>query len=132
LLLVEVKIIMSTLNNDGINLSITTPHHHIGAVGIGAADVQPPPVQHPHVILVTVAAAADDGESPPGSTDLDDETGHNCKMPHNLYRIFCTSVLGLPSDSWAITQSEAVFKNLILHNLNTMMYYFDTDTYYKN
>ena len=73
-----------------------------------------------------------DGESPPGSTDLDDETGHNCKMLHNLYRIFCTSVLGLPSDSWAITQLEAVFKNLILHNLNAMMYYFNTDTYYKN
>ena len=43
-LLVEVKIIMSTLNNDGINLSITTPRHCIGAVGVGVADVQPPPV----------------------------------------------------------------------------------------
>ena len=71
-------------------------------------------------------------ESPPGSTKLDDETGHNCKMPHSLYRIFCTSVLGLPLDSWAITRSEAAFKNLILHNLDAMMYYFDTDTYYKN
>jgi len=37
---------MSTLNNDGNNLSITTPRHRIGAVGIGVADVQPPPVQH--------------------------------------------------------------------------------------
>jgi hypothetical protein len=45
LLLVEVKIIMSTLNNNGINLSITTPHHRIGAVGVGVAGVQPPPVQ---------------------------------------------------------------------------------------
>ena len=53
-------------------------------------------------------------------------------MPHSLYRIFCTSVLGLPLDSWAITRSEAAFKNLILHNLDVMMYYFDTDTYYKN
>jgi hypothetical protein len=53
-------------------------------------------------------------------------------MPHDLYRIFCTSVLGLPSDSWAITRSEAAFKNLILHDLDAMMYYFDTDTYYKN
>jgi hypothetical protein len=60
-----------------------------------------------------VGMTVDDGESPPGSTELDDETGHNCKMPHSLYRIFCTSVLGLPSDSWAITQSEAAFKNLI-------------------
>jgi hypothetical protein len=53
-------------------------------------------------------------------------------MPHSLYRIFCTSVLGLPSDSWAITRSEAAFKNLILHDLDAMMYYFDTDIYYKN
>ncbi len=47
-----------------------------------------------------VGTTVDDGESPPGSTKLDDETGHNCKMPHNLYRIICTSVLGLPLDSW--------------------------------
>jgi hypothetical protein len=53
-------------------------------------------------------------------------------MPHNLYHIFCTSILGLPSDPWAITRSEAVFKNLILHDLDAMMYYFDTNTYYKN
>jgi hypothetical protein len=57
LLLVEVKIIMSTLNNDGINLSITTHHHCIGAIGVGVADVQPPPQQHHHVILVVVVAA---------------------------------------------------------------------------
>ena len=44
------------------------------------------------------------------------------------YHIFCTSVLGLPSDSWAITRSEAAFKNLILHDLDAMMYYFDTNT----
>jgi hypothetical protein len=58
LLLVDVKIIMSTLNNDGINLSITAPCHRIGAVGVGVAEVQPPPVQHRHVVLVVVAAAA--------------------------------------------------------------------------
>jgi len=82
--------------------------------------------------ISAVGTAVDDGESPPGSTELDDETGHNCKMPHNLYRIFCTSVFGVPSNSWAITRSEAVFKNLILHDLDAMMYYFDTDAYYKN
>jgi hypothetical protein len=27
---------------------------------------------------------------------------------------------------------EAAFKNLILQDLDVMMYYFDTDTYYKN
>jgi len=79
-----------------------------------------------------IGTTVHDGESPPGSTELDDETGHNCKMPHSLYRIFCTSVLGLPLDSWTVTRSEAAFKNLLLHDLNMMMYYFNTDTYYKN
>ncbi len=53
-------------------------------------------------------------------------------MPQNLYHIICTSILGLPSNSWAVTRMEAVFKNLLLHDLKTMMCYFDTDTYYKN
>jgi hypothetical protein len=78
-----------------------------------------------------VGTTVDDGESPPGSNELDDETGHNCKMPHSLYRIFCTSALGLPSDSWAITRSDAAFKSLILHDLDAMMYYFDTNTLQK-
>ena len=80
----------------------------------------------------TVGMTVNDGESPPGSTKLDDETGHNCKIPHSLYRIFCSSILGLPSDSWAVTRLEAASENLILHNLNAMMYYPDTNTYYKN
>ena len=42
MLLVELKIIMSTLNNYGIKLSITTPCHRIGAVGVGVA-LSPPP-----------------------------------------------------------------------------------------
>jgi hypothetical protein len=67
-----------------------------------------------------VGTTVDDGESPPGSTELDDKTGHNCKMPHSLYHIFCTSVLGFPLDSWAITQSEAEFKNLIPQDLNVI------------
>ncbi len=70
-LLVEVKIKMSTLNNDGINLSITTPRHRIGAVGVGVgvavADVQPPPVQHRHVVLVVIAAAATRPPPPPAT-----------------------------------------------------------------
>jgi hypothetical protein len=49
-----------------------------------------------------VGTTVHDGESPPGSNELDNETGHNCKMLHSLYRI-CTSVLGLPLDSWAVT-----------------------------
>jgi hypothetical protein len=67
-LLVEVKKIMSTLNNNGINLSITTPCHRIGAVGVGVADVQPPPVQHRHVVLVVIAAAATCPPPPTGDT----------------------------------------------------------------
>ena len=83
-----------------------------------------------HVFSISaIGTTVDDGESPLGSTELNDETGHNCKMPHNLYCIFCTSVLRLPSDSWAITQSEVAFKNLILHDLDAMMYYFGTDAY---
>ena len=49
-----------------------------------------------------------------------------------IYRIFCTSVLGLPLDSLAVTRTEVAFKNLLLHDLDAMMYYFDTDIYYKN
>jgi hypothetical protein len=79
-----------------------------------------------------VGTAVEDGESPPGSTELDGETGHDCKMKHNLCRIFCTSVLGLPSNSWSATRTEAVFKNLLLHDLDVMMYYSDTDYYYNN
>ena len=53
-------------------------------------------------------------------------------MPHNLYRTFCTNILGLPSDSGAATRMEAAFKNLLLHNLDAVMYYFDTDYFYNN
>ncbi len=74
-LLVEVKIIRSTLNNDGINLSITTPRHSIGAVGIGVADVKPPPVQHCHVVLVVVAATATRPPPPPAIPGRDGAGG---------------------------------------------------------
>ena len=74
-LLVEVKIIMSTLNNDGINLSITTPRHRIGAIGVGIADVQPPPVQHRHIVLVVVAAAATHPPPPPATPGMDGAGG---------------------------------------------------------
>ena len=32
-----------------------------------------------------VETTVNDGESPPGSTELDDETGHNCKMPQRSW-----------------------------------------------
>jgi hypothetical protein len=67
---------------------------------------------------------------PPGSTKLEDETGHSCKMPHKLKHTFCTRVMGLPSDSWwAASRTEAAFKNLLLHDINAILYYFDTDIY---
>ncbi len=75
LLLVEVKIIMSTLNNDGINLSITTPRHCIGAVGVSVADIQPPPVQHRHIVLVVVATAGTHPPTPPETPGRDGAGG---------------------------------------------------------
>jgi hypothetical protein len=73
----------------------------------------------------------DDGQSPLGITKLNNKTCRNCKMPHDLYRTFCASILGLSSDSWATTPMEAAFKNLLLHDVDAMMYYFDTDIYYN-
>jgi hypothetical protein len=35
--------------------------------------------------VAAIAATIEDGASPPGSTKLDDETGHNCKMSRELY-----------------------------------------------
>jgi len=49
---------MSKPNKDGINLSITTPRHRIGAIGVSVVNFQLPPVQHRHVVLVVVVAAA--------------------------------------------------------------------------
>ena len=79
-----------------------------------------------------VATTIDDGAFPPGSTELDDATGHNCKMPKALYQTFCHYVLGLPSDSWAIRRTETAFRNLIIQDLDAMMFYFDTDCYDVN
>jgi hypothetical protein len=35
-----------------------------------------------------VATTVDNGATLPGSTKLDSNTGHNCKMPQQLYRVF--------------------------------------------
>jgi len=63
--------LMTTLNNDGINLSITTPRHRIGAIGVSVANVQPLPrrkrggcrrrlviVVHLHHLLLAVIVVA--------------------------------------------------------------------------
>ena len=79
-----------------------------------------------------VATRIDGGAFPPGSTELNDATGHNCKMPKALYEAFCHHVLGLPSDLWAIHQTKTAFRNLIIQDLDAMMFYFDTDWYDVN
>jgi len=84
---------MSTLNNDGINLSITTPYHRIGAVGVGIANVQPPPVQHRHVILIVVLAAAICPLQCPPHQCVDDLGSHTCGwsaqgfLPYSKYDV---------------------------------------------
>jgi hypothetical protein len=70
-----------------------------------------------------VASMINDGAYPPGSTELDDETGHNCRMPHKLYRTFCELVLRLPSESWANTRLEAAFRNMLLQDLDAILHY---------
>jgi len=98
-------------------IAYTVSGHTWDIIGFNNYYFEVEQVQCTHAFSISaVGTTVNDGESSPRSTELDDETGHNCKMPHNFYRIFCTSVLGLPSDSWAITRSEAAFKNLILHD----------------
>jgi hypothetical protein len=71
-----------------------------------------------------VASMVDDGAFPPGSTELDDETGHNCQMPRTLYHAFCALVLGLPSEFWTNTHSKAAFCNMLLQDLDAILHYY--------
>jgi hypothetical protein len=80
----------------------------------------------------TVATTIDHGVFPPGSTELNDNTGHNCKMPKALYKAFCHHVLGLPPNSWASHQTETAFRNLIIQDLDAMMFYYNTNCYNVN
>ena len=50
----------------------------------------------------SVATTINNGAFPPGSTELNDATGHNSKMSKTLYKAFCHHVLGLPSNLWAL------------------------------
>ncbi len=53
-----------------------------------------------HVFSVAaVTTTTDDGASPLGSTELDDKTGHNCKMSKEFYTSFGLLILGLNHDS---------------------------------
>ena len=49
--------------------------------------------------IVAVATTIDNGAYPPGCTELNDKTGHNCKMSRRLYTSFSLVVLGLDHDS---------------------------------
>ncbi len=57
--------------------------------------------------VAAIATTIDDGASPPGCTKLDDETGHNCKMSHELYKSFTPLVVGIDHDSWANAAPKA-------------------------
>ncbi len=74
-----------------------------------------------------VSTTVNDGEYPPGSTELDDETGHNCNMSVVQYRNFSRMVLGIHDDSWAGHGTEGAFCNAIRQDLDVMLYYYDTD-----
>jgi hypothetical protein len=79
--------------------------------------------------VAAVATTVDDGASPPGSTELNDESGHNCKMSSKKYRSFAQLVLGLNHNTWALARTERAFRNLIIQDLDAIMYYWDTDSY---
>jgi len=51
------------------------------------------------------------------------------KMSHNHYKSFCRLVLGLYYDTWALHHTERAFQNLIIQDLDTIMYYWDSDIY---
>jgi hypothetical protein len=79
--------------------------------------------------VAVVATTINDGASPPGSTKLDDKTGHYCKMSRELYKSITLLVLGIDHDSWANACTESTFRNLILQDIDAIMYYYDTDNY---
>jgi hypothetical protein len=79
--------------------------------------------------VTAIATTIDDGAPPPVSTKLDDETGHNCKMSRELYKSFTSLVLGIDHNSWANACTKSTFCNLILQDIDAIMYYYDTDNY---
>ena len=78
-----------------------------------------------HASFSTSAAATtiDDSVSPLDSTKLDNDTGHNCKMPKALCKASCHHMLGLPPNSLASHQTELAFRILIIQDLDAMMFY---------
>lgn len=77
--------------------------------------------------VATVSTTFNDGESPPGSTELNNETGHNCKMSTDQYQSFTRLVLGFDDDTWANHHTKSALRNMILLDVDSMLYYFHTD-----
>ncbi len=78
-------------------------------------------------LVTAVSTTIDDGEFPPRSTELNEETGHNCKMTKIQYRDFTQLVLGLDNETWANHCTESALRNMILQDLDALLYYFDMD-----
>jgi hypothetical protein len=79
--------------------------------------------------IAAVATTINDGANPPGSTELDDKTGHNCKVSRRLYTSFGLMVLGLDHNCWTATCTKSAFRNLIIQDIDALMYYYDTYNY---
>ncbi len=78
---------------------------------------------------MAIATTINEGASPLGSTELDNEMEHNCKMSKKIYTSFGLVVLGLNHDSWATACTECAFHNLLIQDIDAMMYNWDTDNY---
>jgi hypothetical protein len=75
----------------------------------------------------TTATTVRDGGDPRGSTELDDESEHNCRMTDEEFRIFAHLVLGLDSThdgmgtgSEGQKQRDCSFANMLLADFATI------------
>ena len=70
----------------------------------------------------TTATTVGDGGQPRGSTELDDETGHNCRMSNKEFQMFAHLVLGLNSGDYdeGFAQTDHSFLNMLLNDYNNI------------
>jgi hypothetical protein len=84
-----------------------------------------------HVLLThayttsTTATTVGDGGNPRGSTELDDESGHNCRMSDEDHHVFAHLVLGLDyrgmgTGSKGHKQRNHSFVNMLLDDFSTI------------
>jgi hypothetical protein len=96
------------------------------------------PISYPHFyfhngcVLLTHAYATNmtattvgDGGNPQGSTELDDKSGHNCRMSEEDYQVFAHLVLGLDyggmgTGSKGHKQRDHSFVNMLLANFSAI------------